>query len=142
MWLKCMYRYGSHPIYLEHRVDSATNHSSSHAVFINSAAGADILLTTPAGANTSLIQYRMLGGTIDLYFFSGPTPLEVIEQYGALVGTPAWVPYWAFGFHLCRWGYLNVSETKEQVLKMREAGVPLEGMFVKSGFSHAIHNTQ
>lgn len=28
-----------------------------------------------------------------------------------------------------RWGYANVSETKEQVTNMRAAGVPLESVF-------------
>ena len=44
----------------------------------------------------------MIGGTLDFYFFSGPDPKSVIEQYGALVGLPAWQPAWGFGFHLCR----------------------------------------
>ena len=69
----------------------------------------------------------MIGGTLDLYFFSGPSPQNVIEQYGALVGLPTWQPAFGFGFHLCRWGYPNVSETKDQVIRMKEAGIPLEG---------------
>jgi alpha-glucosidase len=73
----------------------------------------------------------MLGGILDLYFFSGPTPVSTIEQYGALVGTPAWVPYWAFGFHLCRWGYLDINDTKEQVANMKAAGVPLESTHLR-----------
>lgn len=92
-----------------------------------SAAGSDILLLTPPSSNVSLIEYRPIGGTFDFYFFSGPTPHKVIEQYAALVGLPTWQPAWGFGFHLCRWGYQNVSETKEQVTKMREADIPLEG---------------
>lgn len=70
--------------------------------FVNSAAGSDVLLATPPSSNTSLIQYRMLGGTLDLYFLSGPDPNAVIEQYSAVVGKPAWQPMWGFGFHLCR----------------------------------------
>lgn len=68
----------------------------------NSAAGADIILATPPSSGKSLIQYRMLGGTLDFYFFSGPDPKSVIEQYGEVVGKPTWQPLWAFGFHLCR----------------------------------------
>jgi len=72
---------------------------------VSSSAGADILLLTPPSANTSLIEYRLIGGTLDFYFFSGPKPQSVIEQYGALVGLPTWQPAWAFGFQLCR--YVN-----------------------------------
>ena len=92
-----------------------------------SAAGSDTLLLSPPGSDVSLIQYRLIGGTLDLYFFSGPTPQNVVEQYGQLIGTPTWQPAWAFGFHLCRWGYTSVNETKAQVQKMREANIPLEG---------------
>ena len=44
-----------------------------------------------------------------------------------------WVPYWSFGFHLCRWGYGDVEELREQVRRMREVGVPLESEFVLLG---------
>lgn len=77
----------------------------------------------------SLIQYRAIGGTLDFYFFSGPTSQAVIEQYGQLIGLPTWQPLFGLGFHLCRWGYANVSETKEQVTRMREANIPLEGKY-------------
>jgi hypothetical protein len=77
-----------------------------------------------------LIQYRIIGSTLDLYFFSGPDPKSVIEQYGQVVGLPTRPPNWAFGFHLCRWGYASLSETKEQVDAMRAANIPLEGSFV------------
>lgn len=69
----------------------------------------------------------MIGGTLDFYFFSGPSPQKVVEQYGALVGLPTWQPSFGFGFHLCRWGYSDVNETALQVEKMREANIPLEG---------------
>jgi alpha-glucosidase len=68
----------------------------------NSAAGADVLLLTPPGSNVSLVEYRLIGGVLDFYFFSGPTPKNVIEQYGALIGLPTWQPIWGFGFQLCR----------------------------------------
>ncbi|KAK7679938.1 hypothetical protein QCA50_016884 [Cerrena zonata] len=121
--------YGSHPIYMEHRFNSTTNTSASHGVFLFNAAGSDILLVTPPSSNVSIIEYRQLGGTLDFYFFSGPSPQKVIEQYGELIGMPTWQPDWGFGFHLCRWGYFSLNETKEQVLKMREANVPLEVMW-------------
>jgi alpha-glucosidase len=117
-----------HAVYLEHRINATTNEPASHGVFLSSAAGADVVLTTPAGANASLVQYRMIGGILDLYIFAGPTSVSAIEQYGELVGRPTWVPYWAFGFHLCRWGYTDINETREQVENMRAAGIPLEGI--------------
>jgi alpha-glucosidase len=118
-------RYGIHPFYLEHR-QTGPNAYTSHGVFIASAAGADILLLTPSSSNVSLIEYRMLGGVLDFYFFSGPTPQAVVQQYSSVVGTPGWQPMWGFGFHLCRWGYAGTNATAQAVASMRAANIPLE----------------
>ncbi|CAK5271435.1 unnamed protein product [Mycena citricolor] len=127
--------YGTHPVYMEHRFDKKSGKSHTHAVFLRSSNGADIVLATPEPSFPgSLLQYRILGGTLDLTFISAPpqadaSPISVIEQYTALVGLPTWQPYWAFGFHLCRWGYENLDETRDAVRRMRAAGVPLETMW-------------
>ncbi|KAI9567845.1 glycoside hydrolase family 31 protein [Boletus coccyginus] len=118
--------YGSHPIYLEHRFDETTNTSSSSGVLLLSSAGSDIFLQTPPNSQVSLIEYRMVGGILDFYFFSGPTDVEVIAQHGAMIGYPMWQPTWGFGFHLCRWGYVNISEDIANVAAMRAANIPLE----------------
>ncbi|PFH48160.1 glycoside hydrolase family 31 protein [Amanita thiersii Skay4041] len=129
--------YGAHEFYLEHRFNQNTGRSQSHGVFLMNSAGADILLLTPPGSKTSLIEYRMIGGTFDFYFFSGPTPKSVVEQYGRFIGLPTWQPIWGFGFQLCRWGYHNVDDTREQVRRMREANIPLEVMWNDIDLYHA-----
>ncbi|KAF9220372.1 glycoside hydrolase family 31 protein [Gyrodon lividus] len=118
--------YGAHPIYLEHRFNETTNKSSSSGVLLLSSAGSDIFLQTPPNSKVSLIEYRMIGGILDFYFFSGPTDADVIAQYGATIGYPTWQPAWGFGFHLCRWGYANISEDIANVAAMRAANIPLE----------------
>ncbi|OCH87274.1 hypothetical protein OBBRIDRAFT_837500 [Obba rivulosa] len=132
--------YGSHPIYLEHRYNATTHYSQSHGVFHFSAAGSDILLLTPPSSPVSLVQYRLIGGTLDFCFFSGPSPQEVVEQYGTLIGLPTWQPAWGFGFHLCRWGYHDINETREQVENMRAAGIPLEVIWNDIDMYHAFRD--
>ena len=34
-------------------------------------------------------------------------------------------PYWALGFHLCRWGYSSTAVTRQVVENMTRAGFPL-----------------
>ncbi|KZT68499.1 glycoside hydrolase family 31 protein [Daedalea quercina L-15889] len=132
--------YGSHPIYMEHRYNETSKKALSHGVFHFSAAGSDTLLATPPSSPVSLIQYRAVGGTLDFYFFSGPSPQDVIEQYGKLIGLPTWQPVFGLGFHLCRWGYTNISETMEQVTRMREANIPLEVMWNDIDLYHALRD--
>lgn len=44
--------------------------------------------------------YRTTGGILDLYFFPGPGPEDVVSQYLALIGTPFLPAYWALGFQV------------------------------------------
>lgn len=80
-----------------------------------------ILQPTPA------ITFRPIGGILDFYFFMGPTPSDVISQYTDLVGRPFMPPYWGLGFHLCRFGYKTLNETKRVMQRNIDAGIPLVG---------------
>jgi alpha-glucosidase len=48
------------------------------------------------------LEYNVLGGILDLYFLSGPSPVEVSQQYAEVVGLPAMHSYWSLGYHNCR----------------------------------------
>ena len=58
---------------------------------------------------------RATGGVIDLYVFLGPEPGDVTRQLTDVIGKPALPPYWALGFHLCRWGYGSAAATRKVV---------------------------
>ncbi|CAG9821832.1 unnamed protein product [Phaedon cochleariae] len=70
--------------------------------------------------------YWPIGGVLDLYFFLGPSPADVVNQYTDLVGKPFMPPYWGLGFHLCRFGYKTLNRTKEVMQRNIDAGIPLD----------------
>ncbi|KAF7976546.1 hypothetical protein HWV62_6195 [Athelia sp. TMB] len=119
--------YGSHPIYMEHRYNTSTGKSATHGALMLTSNGMDVVL------RDGVMQYRIIGGTLDLYFFSGvsgtkgeSSPTELIAQYVSAIGKPMLPPYWSLGFHLCRWGYHTAQDLVDNVAAMREANIPLE----------------
>ncbi|KAK5636861.1 hypothetical protein RRF57_012574 [Xylaria bambusicola] len=130
--------YGFHPIYLDtryfnvakdgsmryaaHPTDKTAQYKSfTHGVFHRNAHTQEILL------RESRITWRSLGGTIDLYFFGGPTQDEVTKTYQkSAIGLPAMQQYWTFGYHQCRWGYQNWTVVQEVVDNFAKNMIPLE----------------
>ncbi|OXV05272.1 hypothetical protein Egran_06960 [Elaphomyces granulatus] len=134
--------YGVHPFYLDTRyyevdssgvvklkTDNETDRSkeylsASHGVFLRNAHGQEVLL------RTHNITWRTIGGSIDLYFYSGPTQQEVTKSYQiSTVGLPAMQQYFTLGYHQCRWGYSNWSQLAEVVANFERFEIPLENIW-------------
>ena len=88
----------------------------------------DIKLNNTRGKNQYL-EYNTLGGVLDFYFFTGPSPIEASKQYAEVVGLPAMMPYWGLGYQNCRYGYQDAFAVAEVVLNYSRAGIPLEVMW-------------
>lgn len=96
------------------------NKSYTHGVWWRTLAPQEVVVEEEA------LTWRALNGVIDLYFFSGPTPKDVIQQYVSEVGKPALQPYWALGYHQSRWGYSSVDDLQGVVDQFAEADLQLE----------------
>lgn len=108
--------YGHHPFYM--CVEEGGN---AHGVFLLNSNAMDIVLQpTPA------VTYRTIGGVLDFYIFTGPTPENVVQQYGEVIGRPVMVPYWSLGFQLSRWNYGSLDRVKEVWSSMIDAGIPYD----------------
>lgn len=78
--------YGAWPFYVDVR-----DGGMSHGVLLMNSNGMEV---SYGDASLTLL---LLGGVLDFYFFPGPSPLDVVDQYTQLVGRPAAQPYWALG---------------------------------------------
>ncbi|KFD51735.1 hypothetical protein M513_07432 [Trichuris suis] len=112
--------YGVHPFYMTLEEDG----KASGVLFWNSNAQE---YTT--GPGPSLV-YRTIGGILDIYIFSGPSPSDVIRQYWSLIGKPTMPTYWSLGFHLCRYGYQNTSVVRNVIDRMRQQEIPHDVQYV------------
>nr|XP_012150826.1 PREDICTED: lysosomal alpha-glucosidase-like isoform X3 [Megachile rotundata] len=108
--------YGSHPFYL-----MMENSGKSHGVLFLNSNAMDVILQPSPG-----ITFRSIGGIFDMYIFLGPSPADVVRQYSEIVGKPFLPPYWSLGFHLCRYGYKTLEETKKVWNRTVAAEIPFD----------------
>ena len=134
--------YGDHSFYLDTRyyeVDETTGNltyaanatdatadyiSYSHGVYMRNSHGQEVLM------RPSNITWRTLGGSIELYFYAGPTQDKVTKAYQqSAIGLPAMQQYFTFGYHQCRWGYANWTQLQEVVDTFKAFSIPLENIW-------------
>ncbi|KAF9974194.1 alpha-glucosidase maltase [Actinomortierella ambigua] len=133
--------YGCQPFYVEVLPESGT----VHGVLLLNSNGMDVSLCDEkqhGGAEggrrgDSVMTYKVIGGVLEFYFFTGPTLHDVIQQYTALVGRPALTPYWVMGNHQCRWGYKTLEAVQQVVDNFNTHQIPLEAMWVDIDYMDA-----
>ena len=63
--------------------------------------------------NKVLLEHRTIGGVIDYYITLNESPDKALISLHDIIGHPTLVPYWALGFHQCRWGYHTAQDIKD-----------------------------
>ena len=118
--------YGSHPFYLMYEKDNL-----AHGVQLINSNPSDVTLT----AESSLV-YRTIGGDLNFLIFLGQNtqnvpdaPIDVLRQKSHIMGRTQMPPYWALGFHLCRWGFKSDDHMRQTFEANTQAGIPIDTMW-------------
>lgn len=69
-------------------------------------------------------------GLIDVWIMLGPTPLDVMRQNGKITGTLELPPYYAIGYHQCRWNYFSQEELNEVERQFDANDLPLDVLWL------------
>lgn len=120
--------YGSHPFFLGIRK------GKSHGVFFRNSNGMDVIV------DERKITFKALAGPLDIFIFIGPSPVEVIQQYSALVGLPFMPPFWSLGFHQSRYGYSSIDEVEKVVASYQKCEIPLDTIWLDIDYMNEFEN--
>src|SRR5438105_3592320 len=70
------------------------------------------------------------GGELDYYFFYGPHPKQVVENFTALVGRAPLPPFWCVGFQQCRYSYYPEARVREIARNFRQRKIPADVIYL------------
>ena len=80
--------------------------------------------------DTNVINIEVTSGSYDLYLISGPSPIDVIKEFRALIGKSYIPPKWGFGYAQSRWGYKSSEDFREVYRKYKESELPLDAIYM------------
>ncbi|HEY6182157.1 MAG TPA: glycoside hydrolase family 31 protein [Terriglobales bacterium] len=70
------------------------------------------------------------GGELDYYFFYGPDPKRVIQDFTALVGRSQLPPLVALGYQQCRYSYYPEARVREIAREFRTRKIPADIIYL------------
>ncbi len=80
------------------------------------------------------VNHLFVGGIIDAFFFNAGSAEEVLTDYHYIIGKPAPMPYWAFGYHQCRWGYKGTEQLQLVEQGFDNANIPLDALWIDKDY--------
>src|SRR4029077_14969386 len=69
------------------------------------------------------------GGELNYYFFAGPEPKKIIQEYTAMTGRSPLPPLWTLGYQQSRYSYYPESRAREIVKTLRERKIPADAIY-------------
>lgn len=115
------------PLYQSHPFFIAWNPKKSYGIFFDNTFRSYFDM----GKESNKYYYFYAeNGELDYYFFYGPTPKDVIEEYTYLTGRYYLPPIWALGYQQSRWSYASEEEVREIAKNFRERKIPCDVIYL------------
>ena len=70
------------------------------------------------------------GGEISYYYFAGPEPKKIVQEFVEMVGHTPLPPYWSLGFQQSRDSYYPEARVYEVAKSFREKKIPLDAIYL------------
>jgi alpha-glucosidase (family GH31 glycosyl hydrolase) len=116
-------KYGSHPIYLAMEADG-----NFHIMYLRNSYPMDFVFNSP------MATWKIAGGVLDFTIFLGQDgkndPESVIKEYHTYLGGYAVPPFWAMGFHQCRWGYKSNQDLLNVLQGYERTNIPMDTIWM------------
>lgn len=81
-------------------------------------------------ASRDMYSFGSDAGPLDYYFFYGPHPKKVVENFTALIGRSPLPPLWTLGFQQCRYSYYPEARVREIARNFRERKIPADVIYL------------
>ncbi len=78
----------------------------------------------------SFYSFGAEGGELNYYFFYGPHPKKVLEDFTALIGRTPLPPLWTLGYQQCRYSYYPEARVREMARTFREKKIPADVIYL------------
>lgn len=114
--------YGSIPYMIAHKAGLTTG-----VLWLNAA---EMFVDVQKAGDGTATQWIAESGIVDLYVFGGPSPKDVMAQYGVLTGTTALPQLFSIGYHQCRWNYKDEADTKAVDAGFDEHAIPYDVLWL------------
>ncbi|MBQ1491176.1 MAG: alpha-glucosidase [Blautia sp.] len=118
---------GKHSLYASHNFLLFVKKDGCFGLFVDNPGQVDFDL---GYSHTREAKIYVHEGGADLYLVEEESPIEVVRAFRRLIGKSYEPPRWAFGFGQSRWSYFTADEVREVAVKHREAGIPLDMIYL------------
>ena len=121
------------PIYKTIPFFLATNAGKSYGIFLDNTWRSSFDFGRLDGSTYS---FGAEAGPLDYYFFYGPEPKKVVEEYADLTGKPPLPPIWSFGYQQSRYSYAPEAKVREIADRLRNDHIPSDVLWLDIDYQY------